>query len=145
MVLDSVDIRDLIPQKEPFVMVDRLSKADESSAVSVWEIRDDSLFVNGGELQPCVILENMAQTCAAHIGYLGKFINGNPEVKIGYIGSVKNLSVLKVPRVGDVVETHIRVVEQIMDMKLIEAVSYINGSVVAKAEIKIALTDKTAL
>ena len=65
--------------------------------------------------------------------------------KIGYIGSVKNLSVLKVPRVGDVVETHIEVVEQIMDMKLIEAVSYINGSVAAKAEIKIALTDKTAL
>ena len=45
------------------------------------------------------VLENMAQSSAARIGYLCKFILHVP-VRVGYIGAIRKFRVYRLPAVG---------------------------------------------
>ncbi len=141
--ITKINVKELIPQKEPFVMLDNLLFANSYSAESSWKIPSNAIFVNSGKLSPCAFLENMAQTCAVQLGYIDKYIFNNIIVRIGFIGSVKNFTILEIPSVGDTIITKIEILEQIMDMKLINAVSKIDDRVVATAELKIAISDKS--
>ena len=70
MDMQCVDIQTILPQRPPMVMVDRLVCADEKSAETVLDIRQDNIFVEDGVLKSYAMIENMAQTCAAHLGFL---------------------------------------------------------------------------
>lgn len=52
------------------VMVDRLVSADEKSAETVLDIRQDNIFVEDGALKTFAIIENMAQTVPRSWGML---------------------------------------------------------------------------
>lgn len=141
-----IDVMNLIPQRPPVVMVDRLLRADEQSAVSVFEIRHDSFMVENGALLPAALIENIAQTCAAQLGYIDRCTSPDSNVRIGFVGAVKDLKILKPARVGDILTTETRIIEQIGDMKLIAASVECNGDCIATSEMKIALSQiETAL
>ena len=81
------------------------------------DIRQDNLFVENGALQPYALMEVMAQTCAAQLGYIDKYILGQNGVKIGYIGSVKKMQIEAVPRVGVTLTTRVRITEDFGDYR----------------------------
>ena len=135
-----IDIRKLLPQQPPMVMVDRLLSADLSSAVTAFEIRTDNLFVENGVLMSYALMENFAQTCAAQLGYVDKFIRGHDYVRIGYIGSVKKMCVEEVPRVGETLTTRMEILDEVMDLMLVYAESFVGDRRIATAEMKIALS-----
>ena len=56
----------LIPQTEPFELVDELIDASENHAISRFTIPGNHILLEDNELQESGILENMAQTCALH-------------------------------------------------------------------------------
>lgn len=136
-----IPILRLIPQRPPFVMVDRLLSVDEKTAVTEFAVREDCLFVEDGGLTPYGLIENMAQTCAARIGY----INLHSKVMIGVIGAVKGFEVLGSPRVGDVLRTTVTDRESVMGMTMADAEVCGPSGVVARAELKIALRQDTVL
>ena len=135
-----IDIRKLLPQQPPMVMVDRLLSADLSSAVTAFEIRTDNLFVENGVLMSYALMENFAQTCAAQLGYVDKFIRGHDYVRIGYIGSVKKMCVVEVPRVGETLTTRMEILDEVMDLMLVYAESFVGDRRIATVEMKIALS-----
>ena len=137
-----VDILELIPQRPPFVMVDRLLHFDRIVTTSEFAVREDNIFLEGDVLQPEGLVENIAQTCAARIGYVN-FMN-KESVRLGFIGAVRNLSILKTPNAGDTIETTITVKEEIFQMTLVDAEIRLNGNVIVNAEMKIALSDIVA-
>ena len=134
-----VDIRTLLPQRDPIVMVDRLSAADALTAETALTIQPDNLFVESGKFKSYAMVEVMAQTCAAHLGYVDKYILGHNGLRIGYIGSVKKMQVESVPRVGEMLRTCIRILEDFGDMKMAAAECYIDDRRVASAELVITL------
>ncbi len=69
MTLPIENITSLIPQKYPFVMVDKLLYIDETSARSSFYIKGDNVFVKNGFFTEGGLLENMAQTAALKAGY----------------------------------------------------------------------------
>ena len=140
--VSKVDILDLIPQRPPFVMVDRLLHFDRIVTTSEFAVREDNIFLEGDVLQPEGLVENIAQTCAARIGYVN-FMN-KESVRLGFIGAVRNLSILKTPNAGDTIETTITVKEEIFQMTLVDAEIILNGNVIVNAEMKIALSDIVA-
>ena len=85
--LDSIDILTLLPQQPPFVLVDRLVHYDEQSTICQFTLPADHLMVEEGVLSEAGILENMAQTCAARLGFYNKYVL-RERVRIGYIGAV---------------------------------------------------------
>lgn len=143
MDLEQIDIHELLPQREPFVMVDKLVYFDEKNTTTSFLVREDNLFVENGRLNACALAENIAQTCAARLGYVNKYILKR-GIQIGFIGAVKDMKVIDTPVVGDVLTTTIHVLEQIMGLTLVTAVIRIGDRVVTTAEMKIALADEVA-
>lgn len=143
MDLEQIDIHELLPQREPFVMVDKLVYFDEKTTTTSFLVREDNLFVENGRLNACALAENIAQTCAARLGYVNKYILKR-GIQIGFIGAVKDMKVIDTPVVGDVLTTTIHVLEQIMGLTLVTAVIRIGDRVATTAEMKIALADEVA-
>ena len=143
MNIQCVDIQTLLPHRPPMVMVDRLVCADEKSAETVLDIRQDNIFVENGALQPYALMEVMAQTCAAQLGYTDKYILGHEGVKIGYIGSVKKMQIEAAPRVGETLTTRVRITEDFGDMRMVAAECFMEDRPIATAELVITLAEKT--
>ena len=63
-------ILELIPQRPPFVLVDEVVFADDSSIETQFCIQGDHYFSRNGFFHGSGLIENMAQSAAAHAGYL---------------------------------------------------------------------------
>ena len=140
MVISEVDIQELLPQRPPILMVDRLLSADDKRAETELLVRTDNIFVENGTLKAYAIIENMAQTCAAQLGYADIYVNGKKDVRIGYIGAVKRMHVETSPLVGETLHTRMEILEDFGDMKIVTAESFVAGRRIAVAELTIALS-----
>jgi predicted hotdog family 3-hydroxylacyl-ACP dehydratase len=129
------DILSLIPQRPPMVMVDSLIFADEKSSTTVFEIPEGNIFVEFGRLTEPGLLENMAQTAAAGIGYICRV--GNRPVPLGYIGAVQNLEIFGLPKTGDEIETEILVENQIFEVSIVSGRVRLKGKILAQCKMKI--------
>lgn len=141
MDIKDIDILTLIPQRRPFVMVDRLLSFSEIESSTDFIIKEDNLFCKDGLFLETGIMENIAQTCAARIGYINMY-QKNESVKIGVIGSIKDLIINKLPKVGSRLTTKVKVLSEVFAITLVEAEVYDNDELIAKCEMKISLTDK---
>ena len=141
MEIKDIDILTLIPQRRPFVLVDRLLSFNEIESSTDLVIREDNLFCKDGMFLETGIMENIAQTCAARIGYINMY-HKNESVKIGDIGSIKDLIITKLPEVGSRLITKVKVISEVFAITLVEAEVYNNDELIAKCEMKISLTDK---
>lgn len=130
-------IEELIPQRAPIVMVDRLTSIEEGVSYTELEVRADNLFVERGVLNECGLIEHIAQSAAARIGYL--FRMRGEAVPIGYIGSVNQFALGRLPRVGERLTTSIRVLQEVYQVSLVEAEVRSGDEVVASSRMKIFL------
>lgn len=136
---ESVDVHRLLPQQEPFVMIDRLVHYDPVRTVTTLQVRPDNIFADEGYLSVAGLNENIAQTCAARMGYIS-FSSGD-RVKIGVIGAITNFSVSRTPLVGEVLTTTIDVVQEVFQVTLVHATVRVGDEVIAETDLKIALQD----
>jgi len=126
-----------IPQRPPFVMVDSLIFCNSEQTQTEFTINNNSLFVVNGQLIETGIMENIAQTCAARLGYL----NQNQPVKIGMIGSVNNFELYSLPNTGKTITTNIIVTAEVLNVVLLSASVFCGESLIASCEMKVVLTD----
>ena len=139
--LRSIDIHELLPQQEPFVMIGKLTAFDEKRTVTETVIKEDNIFVSNGEFSASGLVENIAQTCAARIGYVNKYIL-KKGIQLGFIGAIRNLEITGFPKVGDVITTCVTVIDDVLGMTLANAVVTCNGETLATTEIKIAVKEE---
>ena len=137
--IQDIPLKELIPQRPPFVMIDRLVSSDAVFSVTELEVRPDNLFVENGRMTAAGLVENIAQTCAARIGYIN--LNSGESVKIGVIGSISNLNIARTPKVGEHLVTTIKLLEEVFQVTLVEAMVKSDDEVLAQCNMKIALTD----
>lgn len=138
--LRSIDIHILLPQQEPFVMVGALTYFEMTHIETETMIAEDNLFVNDGCFAASGLIENMAQTCAARLGYVNKYIL-QKGIQLGYIGAVRNMQVHELPKVGDKITTTVIIREQVFDMLLADATVRCGDKLLAETEMKIAEKD----
>lgn len=138
--IEEITLNELLPQRPPFVMIDRLVSFDAVFAVTELLIRKDNIFVEDDRLTSSGLVENIAQSCAARIGYIN--LNNGGTVKIGVIGSISNLNIARTPKVGEKLVTTIELISEVMQMTLVEAVVRVGDEEIVRASMKIALTDK---
>ena len=140
MEYETINILELLPQKPPFVMVDTLKYFDFVVTRTGLKVTADNIFVENCELSECGVIENIAQTCAARIGYINKYLSSS-DVKIGFIGSIRDLSFEDLPKVGDELNTTIEVVNEVFSITLVNAKVEIGSRLIASCEMKIAISD----
>lgn len=134
-ITDKNEVMELIPQRPPVIMVDKLLYNDEVRTISGFTILEENIFSEGGVLKEPGIIENIAQTAAARAGYYYKSKNEKPP--IGFIGAVKNLFINFLPEVGKELVTEVKVETEVMNATVISAEVKCEDKIVAGGEMKI--------
>lgn len=140
MNLRDIDIHELLPQQEPFVMVDKLIHFEMEKTVTETMITTENIFTEDGEFSASGIIENIAQTCAVRIGYINKYIL-KKGIQLGFIGAVRNLRLYRLPKVGEVIHTTVLTIEEIFGMTLVKATVTSGNEILTESEMKIALSE----
>jgi 3-hydroxyacyl-[acyl-carrier-protein] dehydratase len=133
-VLDPKIVEQLIPQRKPIIMVDSLLGYQKDSVVAGLAISDDSVFVKEVYFQESGVIEHMAQSVALYTGYQ-YFLKGQPA-PMGYIGAIKQLTIIRLPRVGEQLVTTATVLHEIMGVTLVDVVTKIEGEIIAFGQMK---------
>ena len=106
--MKSEDIKKLIPQREPFIMVDGFEQVADNSAVTTLSIcRDNYFMLPDGTLSETGLIEHLAQSCSAlagaqtlrHATPSGEGWDATPPV--GLIGEVKHFTCHRRPHQGE--------------------------------------------
>lgn len=140
--LVNVPILSLIPQRPPFVLVDRLVYCTDLTAQTEFTIPADQLFCEQGCLSAAGLLENIAQSCAARIGYLSLCQGG--DVCIGMIGAISKFVFYACPEVGTTLTTYVEVLSEMIGLVLAHARVTSGERLFAEGTFKIAITHETA-
>ena len=129
---------ELIPQRPPMVLVDRFEGIDaEGVSTTGYTVVPAGLFVAGGRMSECGIIEHMAQSAAARIGWCCR-AEGRP-VPVGFIGTVSRLELHDLPRTGAHLRTRLHIVQEIGPLSLAEVRTEADGRPLAEGNLKIYL------
>jgi 3-hydroxyacyl-[acyl-carrier-protein] dehydratase len=117
------------------VMIDDLLEAGETHAITRLKIDPANIFVEDDHLAEPGLVENIAQTAAAHVGY--HCAQKKIPVPIGYIAAVRNLEIFRLPELDSVVTTSIRITNQVLDVTVAEGKVEQNGTLCCSCEMRI--------
>jgi 3-hydroxymyristoyl/3-hydroxydecanoyl-(acyl carrier protein) dehydratase len=131
---------ELIPQREPFVLVDEIIECSGERTLTRFSFDDTHILCRNGLLLEAGIIENFAQSAAAGAGY--HFVLQGLDIPIGFIGSVDKLKINFRPSAGDLVETEITVAHRVMNVTVVDCVSKVKENVVATCKMKIFIIDQ---
>jgi predicted hotdog family 3-hydroxylacyl-ACP dehydratase len=138
-IFDKKIIENLIPQKHPFVMVDKLYSFSESTMVSGLTISEDNIFFDGHHFIESGLIEHMAQSIALHKGY--DCFQKNKVVPVGFIASLNNIEFFELPKLHDEIKTTVSILFEFGGMTSVEAITTINDKIIAKGELKTILAE----
>ena len=80
------------------------------------------------------VIEHFAQSIALHQGY--NFFLRNEPAPDGYFGSIKNIEIFELPKVGEELRTRIKVLQQIMGVTMVSGEVFLNGRLIARGEMR---------
>ncbi|WMJ72395.1 hypothetical protein RCC89_04350 [Cytophagaceae bacterium ABcell3] len=125
-----------LPQRPPFVMVDKLYEKGASYVVSGLEVKDSNILVENGVFNEGGLVENIAQTAALYAGT--KFIDAGQEVPVGYIAGIKKLKIKAQPLVGEEIYTRTTLTHDFSNIQVVEgAVFNMKDECIAECELRI--------
>jgi 3-hydroxymyristoyl/3-hydroxydecanoyl-(acyl carrier protein) dehydratase len=138
--LSEIIITELIPQRYPFVFVDKIIdfNYETYACTTSFLITENCLLMEDHRLAEAGILENVAQTCAVQIGFVNKYIL-KKDIQIGFIGAVKNVKIDNFAVLKDTLITTIEIMTEFADMKIARCTVRIENKMIAYGELKIAL------
>ncbi|MDR0605105.1 MAG: hypothetical protein LBG80_12455 [Bacteroidales bacterium] len=122
-------IEDLLPQKDPIVMVSSLK--DDNIFL---EIKDDNIFLDNNIFQEAGILEHIAQAVIVYMYNKEKFTSIQPK-----IGKISNTKFEREVHKGEILETKINIRIKNDDVLDLEAISFVYAERVASTEMLLIL------
>jgi 3-hydroxymyristoyl/3-hydroxydecanoyl-(acyl carrier protein) dehydratase len=134
-------IKTFIPQREPFLMVDKLFSATENYVETGLTVKEDNILVSeDGRFSESGVIEHIAQSAACFAGY-NDWINKRPIV-LGYIAEIKKFNLEFPVCQGDELKSALKVVSSAMNVTLMDAEVLCNGKKAASCKIKIFMDKK---
>lgn len=131
------DIKNLIPQRDPIMMVDKLIDVDGDVAVTSLTVRDDNYFIDeNGLLAEPGLIEHIAQSASAFAGYRA-MASGAVIPPVGYIGEVKRFHCYRRPYVDDELRTVITMGTEIAGVTVITGEIRLRDEIIADTQMKI--------
>ncbi|GIQ58961.1 hypothetical protein Flavo103_20970 [Flavobacterium collinsii] len=137
LLLEKDAVENLLPQKFPFVMVDKMYSFTETSLVAGLKIQNDNIFSDNDTFLEAGLIEHMAQSVALHTGY--QFFLKNETAPTGYIGSIKEIEIKKLPKVNDTIQSTITILQEFAGITLVDIVTYLNNEEIANGQMKTVL------
>ena len=113
-----IDIKNYLPHLKPMLLVDVIEHICLERVLTHFEIKNDCIFIEDNCLSASGLIENAAQTCSSISGqyYFDKEPSAesqsNPDV-IGFISSIKKITIHKLPKIGTKIQTEAILVSQV--------------------------------
>lgn len=139
-MLTSVEIMDIIPQRTPFLMIDRVEEVvPGKSCVAYKNVTINEPFFTGhfpgNPIMPGVLMvEALAQTGAVSILSLPE-----NKGKNAIFGGINNLRFKKQVVPGDVLRLEVNIIKQKGSIGVGEAIATVDGAVAVKGELTFAV------
>jgi predicted hotdog family 3-hydroxylacyl-ACP dehydratase len=137
LLLEKNAVENLLPQKFPFVMVDKMYSFTETSLVSGLQIQNDNIFFDKNTFLEAGLIEHMAQSVALHTGY--EYFLRNEIAPTGYIGSIKDIEIKKLPEINDTIQSTVTILQEFGGITLVDIVTTLNNEEIAKGQMKTVL------
>lgn len=105
----SIDIKNYLPHRFPMLMVDVILVMDEEKVETVFEIKENNIFVQNNLFIEAGLIENAAQTCSSIVAK-DYFVDADNKDKedvdvVGFISAIKTLKIHKLPTLGTTIKT----------------------------------------
>lgn len=136
-ILDPDFVGNLIPQKFPFVMVDKVLAFGENFITSGFTIEETNIFTKNLIFQEAGLIEHMAQSVALYTGY--QFFLKKEPAPTGYIGSIKSIEIFQLPKVNDNLITKVNVLHEFAGVTLVDILVLLNEVEIARGQMKTVL------
>lgn len=136
-MMQGEEIFQLIPQRPPIVMVDKFYGMEGEQSFSGLTVSAENMFCQDGVLQDTGIIEHIAQSAAARVGYIA--LQKKEPVPLGFIGSVDKMKIHHLPAVNSELRTVITVMQEVGDITLISAQVTSEETLIAEGRMKIFL------
>lgn len=136
----SIPAADILLQREPMMMIDALTEYRDKQVTTQTTVHADGLFIESGHLTAEGMMENVAQTCAARIGYENKYILHKP-LRIGYIAAIRCLKVMRLPLVGEALTTTVTTTADVFGMMMGHARVCSGGELCLETDITMAIKE----
>jgi 3-hydroxymyristoyl/3-hydroxydecanoyl-(acyl carrier protein) dehydratase len=130
-------VEGLLPQKFPFVMVDKMFYFTGTTIVTGLEIKSDNIFYDGGTFREPGLVEHMAQSVALHTGY--EFYLRKETAPTGYIGSISGVEIKQLPVLGDQIQTTVTILQEFGGITMVEITTTLDGETIASGQMKTVL------
>jgi predicted hotdog family 3-hydroxylacyl-ACP dehydratase len=134
------DIACYIPQRPPMVMITGIKTVDDQSIVTSFHIDKENIFCSEGLFREPGLIENIAQTAAAQIGYICEM--EQKTIPLGFIGAIKKLVIHQVPATGDLLTTNVTIEHEVMNATIISGEIHCRGELLAECEMNIFLQEE---
>ena len=143
-VMDIDAIRDILPHRYPFLLVDRIEEMDEVHIVGIKNVSVNEPFFIGHfpdyPVMPGVLItEAMAQVA----GVLVLSSIPDRKNKLVLLAGVDGAKFRKPVRPGDQLRIEMKVVRRKASLAKMAGTATVNGAIVAEAEMMCVLADKT--
>lgn len=135
MLASRNNIIQFIPQRQPMVMIHDLLEASDTHAITRLSVERENIFTDREHLAEPGLVENIAQTAAAQVGY--QCAMKKIPVPIGYIAAVKNLEIMRLPKVDSVITTSIEITNQVLDVTVAKGRIEQDGKICCTCEMRI--------
>ena len=130
-------INQLIPQRDPILMVDELLEVDGEQAQTCFTIRPENIFLDEeGWFEENGMIEHIAQSASAFAGYKA-ILAGAAEPPLGYIGEVKKFHCYRRPIIGEQLLTTITLGPEVNGVTLLSGQTHVGDEMVAQTQMKI--------
>jgi len=137
-LFDIKTIMQFVPHRFPFLLIDRIMEFEPNTRVvarknvSINEAQFQGHFPGEPVFPGVLISEHMAQAACF---LLSKSAGELDTSKVYYLGKVKNMAFRKPVVPGDTIDTEVKIITAVGGMAMVEAVSKVDGVLVAKGEL----------
>ncbi|MCK9417883.1 MAG: radical SAM protein [Nitrospirae bacterium] len=138
-----VDASQLVPHKQPMLLIDRLLEIQERASLSEMIVRADMIFVGkDGKLDDASYPEIISQAIAAQEGFR-KLGSRSPQQE-GFLLGIKNLAITGSACVGDTLRISVFKVARYGDFGIIQGEVRNGDTLIASGEVKVWQGDSKA-
>lgn len=136
MLYQGDEIKKLIPQRDPIMMVDKFFEVEGETAETGLLLSADNFFVEeDGKIAEPGLIEHIAQSASAFAGH--KALVAGLPTPIGYIGEVKKFHCYSRPSAGSELRTTITMGAEVNGVTLLSGETKVDGVIVADTQMKI--------
>jgi 3-hydroxymyristoyl/3-hydroxydecanoyl-(acyl carrier protein) dehydratase len=132
----SIPIYRLIPQRKPFIMVDRLLRVDGDNAFTRFVIGSDNYFVMNGVFSVTGLIEHIAQSASAMAGYKA-IMAGVENPPVAMLASIKHFICYRQPCIGDILVTEVSKGVEVNGVTIVTGNTCIDNEKIAEISMKI--------